>query len=753
MVTTMDIAHSSESRRNFASVVFYALTLFMSASLMFILQPMFGKRLLPALGGAASVWNTCMVFYQTLLFIGYLYAHYLTRHLNPKQQICVHGALLLLSLLFIPIGIAQTEAPPTDSTPVFWLLSVLFGSIGLPFFILSTTSPLIQKWFSNLGHTQSRDPYFLSIASNSGSLLALLSYPLIFESQLGLSEQQHLWSIGFVLLLVLVLLCMAVYKQSRHDAAPAYSTTSHLLSKPSLIQQLHWLMLALVPSSLLIGTTHYLSTDIASVPLLWIIPLALYLLSFILVFSRYNDSLHPWISRLQPWIVTPFLIYYFSDQKLADYSLELALHLLVFFICIMFCHGELARRRPQPEYLTQYYLIMSLGGMLGGVFNNFVVPFVFDDLYEYPLMIIAALMLNTVTKKHYAPIPKNIRLVSLLIYLAFFGAIVYQYHQDIANNTLIALIVIAVVSNYFMFHKNMLSLFLYSSLLVSCTTSFRQQNEQTLMKTRNFYGVLSVTQITLPDHDNGLENEVLHAMYSGTTQHGAQLVNKDTQCTPVSYYSAQGPIGQVFQAYQGSSTDWNIGIVGLGSGALGSYATPNQHWYFYELNPAVIRMATTPAYFSYLHDCMSQYEIYPGDARLTLDKQPNQHFDLLVIDAFTSDAIPTHLLTREALELYLAHLTENGILAFHISNHYLDLEPVLADHAHQLGLYGLIQKHRPQRKSQIFASDWVLLSQNRAIFTPLLTQTQHQWRQLATDTALNQSWTDDFTSLISVWKH
>ncbi len=749
----MDIAHSSETRRDFASVLFFALTLFMSASLMFILQPMFGKLLLPALGGAASVWNTCMVFYQTLLFVGYLYAHYLTRHFNPKQQIRVHSGLLLLSLLFIPIGIVQTEAPPTDSTPVFWLLSVLFGSIGLPFFILSTTSPLIQKWFSCLGHAHSSDPYFLSIASNSGSLLALLSYPLIFESQLGLSDQQRFWSMGFVLLLALVLLCMAFYKQSRQDTALTFKPAAHLLSKPTLAQQLHWLILALVPSSLLIGTTHYLSTDIASVPLLWIIPLALYLLSFILVFSRYNDNIHPWISRLQPWIVVPFLIYFLSDEKLADYSLELALHLLIFFICIMFCHGELARRRPQPEYLTQYYLIMSLGGMLGGVFNNFVVPFVFDDLYEYPLMIIAALMLNTVTKKHHAPIPNKIFLVSLLLYLMFFGTIVYQYHQDIANNALIALIVIAILSNYFMFHKNMLYLFLYSSLLVSCTTSFTQQNEQTLMKTRNFYGVLSVTQTTLPNNDSGLENDILHAMYSGTTQHGAQLVNNNNQCTPVSYYSVQGPIGQVFQAYQDSSTNWNIGIVGLGSGALGSYATSNQHWHFYELNPAVIRMATTPAYFSYLQDCMSQYAIYPGDARLTLDKQANQYFDLLVIDAFTSDAIPTHLLTREALELYLARLTENGILAFHISNHYLDLEPVLADHAHQLGLYGLIQKHRPQSKSQIFASDWVLLSKNMTIFSPLLTQTQHQWRQLATNTAFKQSWTDDFTSLISVWKH
>ncbi len=748
----MDIAHSSESRRDFAPVLLFSMTLFTSATLMFVLQPMFAKLLLPLLGGAASVWNTCMVFYQTILFIGYLYAHYLTTRFTRNQQIRLHAALLICSLLFIPIGIAQLDAPPTEGNPIFWLLAVLASSIGLPFFILSTTSPLIQKWFSHLGHEHSRDPYFLSIASNSGSLLALLSYPLIFESNLGLTEQQQYWSIGFVCLLALVMLCMSFLKHSPASQPAETAVATPLLAHPDIKQKLHWLLLSLVPSSLLIGTTHYIGTDIASVPLLWVIPLALYLLSFILVFSNLNEKLHPWIAFIHPWIVVPFLIYFFSDEKLANYSLEVMLHLAIFFLCIMVCHGELAKRRSHPVYLTQYYLIMSLGGMLGGIFNNFVVPFIFNNLYEYPLMIIAALLLNNFNSKQYAAIPSRIYKAALVAYIGFFIVILSENYQHIGNDLVLALIVIAVVSNYYIFHKNLLYLFLYSSLIVSCTTSFKPGDEQTLLKSRNFYGVLSVTQTLLPNDNGNLEHDILHSMYSGATQHGAQLVNNNNRCTPVSYYGKQGPIGQLFQSYQTLNNQWRIAIIGLGSGALGAYAKPDQDWHFYELNPAVINMATTPAYFSYLHDCMSQYAIYAGDARLTLDKQQTQNFDLLVIDAFTSDSIPTHLLTREALELYLSKLNDNGLLAFHISNHYLDLEPVLTDHTQHLRLYGVIQKYRPEKKSLTYASDWVVLAKNKAALEPLLAHNPQNWRTLARSLRLSQSWTDDFTSLISVWK-
>nr|WP_305908020.1 hypothetical protein [Methylomarinum sp. Ch1-1]MDP4520823.1 hypothetical protein [Methylomarinum sp. Ch1-1] len=371
----MDIALQSETKRDFVPIFLFTFTLFLSASLMFVLQPMFGKALLPLLGGAASVWNTCMVFYQSILFLGYFYAHILANHFSKNRQILIHGSLLMLSLSFLPIGIWANGSPPSEQNPTPWLLTVLLVSIGLPFFILSTTSPLLQKWFSKIGHKTSDDPYYLSIASNTGSLVALLSYPFLLEPSIGLTDQQQFWSTGFLLLCAFITLCMMTLKHQGRSERREYQPTTTLTTQPDLWLKLRWLFLSFVPSSLLLGTTNYISIDIASVPLLWVIPLALYLLSFIIVFSSYSSVFHKGFVLIQPWLITSFLIYYFSGQKLADFGLELAFHLLVFFVSIMVCHGEFAHKRPAPQHLTQYYLIMSFGGMLGGAFNNFVVPF------------------------------------------------------------------------------------------------------------------------------------------------------------------------------------------------------------------------------------------------------------------------------------------------------------------------------------------------------------------------------------------
>ncbi len=746
----MDIAQKSESRHDFAPVLLFSLTLFMSACLMFILQPMFGKVLLPSLGGAASVWNTCMVFYQSILFLGYLYAHFLSHRLQIYQQFRVHSLLFLLSLIFIPIGVAENNTPPTETDPTIWLLSVLWMAIGLPFFILSTTSPLLQKWFSTIGHRSSHDPYFLSIASNTGSLLALLSYPLIFEPNIGLTDQQQLWSVCFVMLCALIAFCMSLTRQTKTAPQIQSNHYSALTVQPPLSLKLKWLILSFIPSSLLIGTTNFISTDIASVPLLWIIPLALYLISFIIVFSKYNNRVHKWIVIFQPWIITPFLIYFFSNEKLADYTLELALHLLVFFISIMICHGELALKRPAANYLTHYYLIMSFGGMLGGLFNNFVVPFIFNDLYEYPLMIIAALLLNPYNKKKRGHLQENRTIIVLLSYLLFFAALVYFNYQQLTNNLALGVIITAIIANYFIFHKNIIYLALYSSVIASCTSPLQKHENQPLLQTRNFYGVLSVTENI--QTDSGTQNEILHTLYSGSTEHGSQLMDNNRACTPLSYYGIQGPIGQLFQAYHHRNEQWQIGIVGLGSGGLGAYAKNAQNWQFYELNPAVVNIATNTKLFSYLKNCVNRYDIHVGDARLSLEKQNALHFDLLIIDAFTSDSIPTHLLTKEAVELYFSRLNDNGLVVFHISNHYLELKQVLSDHAEKLGLSAVIQEFRPQNKLPlVHKSDWVVLARNIHSLQPLLTGKNQNWQILQLHSSI-QSWTDDFTSLASIWK-
>lgn len=745
----MDIALKSEAKRDFAPIFLFAFTLFSSASLMFVLQPMFGKVLLPLLGGAASVWNTCMVFYQSILFLGYLYAHILSSHFSPYRQVWIHGTLLLLTLCLLPIGIPEGSAPPTESNPTLWLLSILLLSIGLPFFILSTTSPLLQKWFSKIGHKTSHDPYYLSIASNTGSLIALLSYPFILEPQFGLSNQQQWWSIGFLLLCAFISLCMMLFKyHGQKTEARVVNITP--AKAPDIYLQLKWLLLSLIPSSLLLGTTNYISIDIASMPLLWVIPLAIYLISFIIVFSKYAENIHKIMVVAQHLLVIPFLIYFFSGQKLASFSLEQALHLLVFFVSIMVCHGELAKQRPATQYLTQYYLIMSFGGMMGGMFNNFIAPFIFDTLIEYPLMIVAALLLNPSNNSPGFYLQKTRFRVIFGCYLLLFSGVFYLNYQQFADEMILLLMITIAVANFLFFHKNLLYLVLYSGVIMSCTlpTSISQKND-IIYQGRNFYGVLSIKKSQI---NTDYSTETIHKIYSGSTEHGAQLKDHNMQCKPVSYYGAKGPIGQVFQAYAPYNNDWQIGIVGLGSGALGGYAKNTQQWSFYEINPAIVEVATNPDYFNYLQKCVANYDIKIGDARLVLEREKSAPLDLLVIDAFTSDSIPMHLMTREAIELYLEKLNPNGLLAFHVSNHYLDLKQVLADHAEKQGLIALIQEFRPEEKSPyVHKSDWVVLTKKLASIEPLLHSDAGKWVRLSSEGYI-QSWTDDFTSLVSVWK-
>lgn len=744
----MDITHQSEIRRDNFPILLFALTLFSSASLMFVLQPMFGKALLPLLGGSASVWNTCMVFYQSILFLGYLYAHLISTRLSYRKNLLIHVTLLLTSIYFLPISIPEGSRPPASENPSLWLLATLFSSIGLPLFILSTNSPLLQKWFSRIGHHTSSDPYYLSIASNTGSLMALLSYPFILEPSFGISQQQQYWSSGFLLLIGLIAFCMMFLKQ-HHFQSVTDSTTQIIQShSPSLKLKLRWLLLALVPSSLLLGTTNYISIDIATVPLLWVVPLAIYLLSFILVFSNYGIGIHKKILLIQPWVITPFLLYYFSNQKLASISMELLLHLCIFFISIMVCHGELAKKRPATEYLTQYYLIMSFGGMLGGVFNSFIAPFIFNSIYEYPLMIVAGLLLNPIHKRIKLYVKAHLANIIFGIYVFTVAAILFINIDQTDNAIMVSLAVVSAMGiAYLFFKKNFLYFPLCGLLLISCASPEKQHGNRMLLQSRNFYGVLSIKEF--PDYPVGNNKETIHELYSGNTRHGLQLVdNQQKRCTPNGYYSPQGPLGSLFSQFNGQNQHWRVGVVGLGAGEMAGYAKPSQNWNFFELDPAVVQIATNPAYFTYLSECIQHYAIETGDARINLEKQ-GQRYDLLVIDAFTSDSIPTHLLTREAIELYLSKLGNNGLLVFHVSNRYLALKHVLADHAQKLNLGLLLQEYRPQQNIPlVYRSDWAILAKNQAVLAPLL---EHNWQDLR-QTPQTVAWTDDFTSIMSVWK-
>ncbi|MBS3963951.1 MAG: fused MFS/spermidine synthase [Methylomonas sp.] len=750
----MNSAPQAVSRLSSSSVIVFAGTLFVSALLMFVLQPMFGKLLLPLLGGTPAVWNTCMVFYQSLLFGGYLYAHWLTRHFGGQRQIQMHTALMIFSLLVLPVALPDNPTPPTETNPTLWLIWTLLLAIGLPFFVVSTSAPLLQNWFSRIGHKSSGDPYYLYAASNAGSLLALLSYPFLIEPNMGLANQRLFWSAGYGLLCALILLCawMLWRNQANNDDDDDDDDNIDTTTVPSedetvpARQQWHWLALAFVPSSLLLGLTQYISTDIAAVPLLWILPLTLYLLSFILVFSTWADHIHPVMRVVQPAVLLVFIAYSFINPALLPYWLDLLLHCLAFFLAVMVCHGELARKRPHTRHLTRFYLVMAFGGMLGGLFNTFVAPFVFDAVYEYPIMIAAALLLRPGFFDGrwflHAVFPAVLLMTGLLIYASSHAL---WHYFDIIGGALILLTGLS-----YSVRQSPLGLGLLTAVILVFTLGLHNLASNTLYQERSFFGVLSVRETVIADEND--RPEKVHELFHGTTKHGAQRLIPAHMTTPLTYYSRPGPIGQLFSEFDGENHNWRIGAVGLGAGALACYSKQGQHWSFYEIDPLVVDVAKDTRWFHYLARCNPNADMIVGDARLSLAKEDDGHFDLLVMDAFSSDAVPTHLLTREAMQLYMRKLKDDGLLAFHITNRHLALKKVLADHVESLHLAGLLQEFKPENPAPlVMATDWVVIAKQPQRLERLNQSRLGHWQKLPLTFGL-KAWTDDFTHIIGIWK-
>ncbi|MGZ4980170.1 MAG: fused MFS/spermidine synthase [Methylobacter sp.] len=736
--------------RNLSLILLFAATLFTSASLMFVLQPLFGKILLPLLGGSPAVWNTCMVFYQSILFLGYLYAHYLSTRYRRHHQILIHTAIILISFLALPLALPENTVPPTNSNPTFWLLSTLFLAIGLPFFVVSTTAPLIQKWFANVGHHTSHDPYYLYAASNTGSLIALLSYPFLLEPNIGLASQKSYWVVGYLILCLLIAGCaFALWKNRQASEQQEDTVTVASGNNLNLTTKLHWLALAFVPSSLLLGLTNFISTDIASVPLLWIIPLTLYLLSFVIVFSKWNDKIHPIMVKLQPVFLVPFIAYAFINPADLPYWAYLILHLIAFFFSVMVCHGELAGLRPHTRHLTAFYLIMSFAGMLGGMFNTFVAPFVFNAVYEYPIMIVAALLLRPGFKLSLntglilqVTVPALLVITGIILYVAVDNLLQYF---DVIVISLIGLTLLT-----YLLRARPVGFALSNGAIIFLALGLHGLSSHTLYQERTFFGVLAVREAVLADEQGKPEN--YHELFHGTTKHGAQRLAANLSQIPLTYYSRPGPMGQLFKEYDNNNQTWNIGVVGLGAGALACYAKNQQHWTLYEIDPLVVDIAGNPTYFTYLSQCARNATMRVGDARLSLEKEPDQHFDLLIMDAFSSDSVPTHLLTKEALELYFKKLKPNGILAFHMTNRHLSLKKVLSINAEALHLASLIQEFKPQQNIPlVVATDWVVMAKHAETLEPLRLSLLGKWQKMPLYFDM-KPWTDDFTNIVSIWK-
>jgi spermidine synthase len=733
-------------------LIVYAVTIFLSATLLFLVQPMFARMVLPLLGGAPAVWNTAMVFYQAALLAGYAYAHLTSAWLGPRRQLALHAVVLFLPLLALPIGVPAAWTPPAQGSPISWLLSVLAVAVGLPFFVVSTSAPLLQKWFTATGHRAAADPYFLYAASNLGSMLVLLSYPSFLEPYLRLGQQSRLWTGGYGLLVALTLGCAAfVWRAVARPPLPAVAGASDAplaesAPAPTVGRRLRWVLLSFVPSSLMLGVTTYLSTDIAAIPLLWVIPLAIYLLSFILVFARRPPLPHALMVELLPIAMLP-LVLVLASRATGPLALVLPVHPLALFVIAMVLHGELARDRPATGHLTEFYLWMSVGGVLGGAFAALVAPLLFTTVLEYPLTLVLGCLLVRRPRAAASTPMERVLDGALPLALGLLGSglvAIVQTRDPEGARAHIGLVFGLLVLVCFAFSRRPVRFGLGIAALLVAAGVYRGEEGHLLYAERSFFGISRVTR----DEPGGY-----HYLLHGTTLHGMQSLEPARRREPLAYFYRTGPLGQLFAAYSGPRLRQSVAVVGLGAGAIACHATPGQRWIFYEIDPVVERIARDDRYFTFLRDCVPGVRVVLGDARLSLVSAPPRDYDLLILDAYSSDSPPLHLLTREALALYLDKLAADGILVFNISNRHMDFEPVLANLAHDAGLAALVQDDAVVADEEYERgkrpSEWVAMARQPATLAPLAADAR--WRQARGDPAL-ATWTDDFAALIQTFK-
>jgi hypothetical protein len=641
------------------------LAIFVSSCLLFLVEPMCGKKVLPLLGGTPAAWNTCMVFFQVGLLLGYAYAHAVPDRLGVGRHALLHLLILACAAWTLPISLPDTV--PSDWHPVVWLLGALTWGVALPFILVSASTPLVQRWYATLH--PAANPYFLYAASNLGSFVALASYPLLVEPSLSLSAQSWWWLGGYLLLLVLTAFCCPWpaldISKSATVPRPAKSPP------PCWPRRLRWIMLALVPSSLMLSVTTYLTTDIAPVPLLWVIPIGLYLLTFVLAFAGRKLVAPGFVRRWVPLAVLVAIV-----ARLLEASdpllLVLAVHLCAFVWVALACHGELARDAPPANHLTDFYLCLALGGALGGAFNGLLAPLVFTRLTEYPLMLVLAALLCGLTEASRPSRADLVRsaalggLTVLLIVVVQDAGVVPVPAGQFSVALIFALPLVLAYTGHDRPWRYAFSL----SAILLAGTLYHGIFGTPVFRGRSYFGVHLVA-----DRDG------LRRLVHGGTVHGMESRKPGAKGIPLTYYSPAGPIGQLIAALAGDARLERVGLVGLGAGSLAAYVEPGQHWTFYEIDPSVIHIARDTGLFTFLPQARGTVDIVEGDGRLQLEAAPDR-FGMLVLDAFGSDAIPLHLLTREALESYRLHLRGHGLITFHISNNYLDLEPVLANLAH-----------------------------------------------------------------------
>ncbi|MBL8962250.1 MAG: fused MFS/spermidine synthase [Gemmatimonadetes bacterium] len=725
-----------------ATLTLFAGLTFTNAALLFVVQPMFTKMVLPLLGGTAAVWNTCLLFFQAALLLGYCYAHAGSRLLDPTRQGLLHLVLLGLALTLLPIAIPAWLPPPSDARPVWWLLAVLAASLGLPFTLLAAGAPMFQRWFASTAHPGAGNPYVLYVASNLGSFAALLAYPLFVEPRWRLGEQGAAWRAGYVALVVLVGMAWWITRRWPAAATPAAAPTPAPL--PSRALRLRWVLLAAVPSSLLLGVTTFISTDVAAVPLLWVIPLSLYLLTFTLVFADRPLLGRGFMSGFHLFVGVALLVVVgMTPTKL--HAAHVILHLLGFFGAAMVCHQQLADVRPHPAHLTEYYLWMSLGGVLGGAFNVLLAPVLYQRVLEYPLMLLVAFAL----RPGYGAYDRSRRawLLDLVLPALVFGGMVASFQLRVPVEgrwpmiLMWSVFTVAGLAVAAMFRRPLRLALGAAALFLAIEQRNAGNAERVITQERSFFGVYKVTR---------WEHYLM--LTSGTTTHGAQDLVTSGKRTPLTYYTREGPLGDIFAELTDSTQARRVGLVGLGTGTTACYAQPGEPWTYFEIDPTVVQLATSGRVFTYVKECAPGVRIVLGDARRSLVAEPDSSYDLLVFDAFSSDAIPVHLMTREAVRLYRGKLRAYATMAFHVSNRYLRLEPVLAAIAEEEGLVAVARDDAPDEDARArlhYGSRWVVLARDTAAVRTLLTQ--RGWR-VAERAAGVGAWTDDYSNIVQLLK-
>jgi hypothetical protein len=667
---TSGASQSTASSYKFVLATFVA-AIFVSAALLFAVEPMFTKMVLPRLGGAAAVWSVAMVFFQITLLAGYAFAHLLTRIAPGRASVVIQLAVMVIACFALPLHIATGWGRPPSTGEALWLLGLFTASIGLPFFALAANGPLLQAWFVRTEHPAARDPYFLYAASNVGSFLALLSYPLAIEPLMRLGDQTWAWTIGFYVLILLIAGCGVLLLRSPNQPPEAATARAEDAAPPTWRDVAIWIVLSAVPSGLLIAVTAHISTDVAAVPLLWVLPLALYLLTFVIVFQTRPIIPHRLVVTLQPFFILG-LVVVFTVVPIGSIVGMIAIHLIVFFVCALLCHGELARRRPAPRHLTAYYMWISAGGTIGGISAGLIAPHVFTWVAEYPLLIVLAVLCRpglALPARRTGQFPLFIALVAAALFLI--GVTVFDLNFDYSLYSVLFGVVLGLTVRFW---RAPLPFAAIIAFLFAASHYYNM--DASAYAVRNFFGVLTVTETS---------DGRFRVLWHGTTAQGSQRI-RDDEGNPatgrpemISEFFAGAGIAQTFDALHARVTGpIDYAVIGLGTGTLACQRRPGDTLTYYEIDPDIVRIARDPKLFNFITECAPDAPIVLGDARLRLADAPDGSYDLIFVDAFIGAAIPIHLLTREAMALYIRKLKPHGIVAMHVSNYNLELASVAA---------------------------------------------------------------------------